>query len=51
MNIGPLARATAELDEATRKKIHERAKQALAKYETPVGITPPAACWLVGADA
>ncbi len=49
LSIGPLARAAAELDEATRNKIRARVKSALEKYATPAGITPPAACWLVRA--
>lgn len=51
LGIGPLARAAAELDEATRAKIVERVAAAMAKFETPSGVTPPAACWLVGASA
>lgn len=47
LEIGPLARAAAELDEPTREKIRARVKTALASYATPAGITPPAACWLV----
>jgi ubiquinone/menaquinone biosynthesis C-methylase UbiE len=49
LNIGLLARAVAELDKATREKIRARARDALAKFAGPQGITPPAACWLVGA--
>jgi len=49
LNIGPLSRAASELDEATREKIRARARDALAKFAGPQGITPPAACWLVGA--
>ena len=51
LGIGPLARATAELDDATKTKIVARVAEALKKYETPSGVSPPAACWLVGAAA
>ena len=47
--IGPLARAAAELDEDARAKVRERVAQAMQAYRTDLGITPPAACWLVGA--
>jgi SAM-dependent methyltransferase len=50
LEIGPLARAAAELDEPSREKIRARVKTALAPYATPAGITPPAACWLVRAS-
>lgn len=49
LNIGPLSRAAGDLDEATRGKIRVAVKEGLAKYQTPSGITPGAACWLVGA--
>ncbi|HEY2032426.1 MAG TPA: class I SAM-dependent methyltransferase [Rhizomicrobium sp.] len=49
LNIGPLSRAANELPEETRQKIRAVAKEALAKFQTPAGIAPPAACWLVGA--
>ncbi|HSM95376.1 MAG TPA: methyltransferase domain-containing protein [Rhizomicrobium sp.] len=49
MNIGPLSRAANELPEEARVKIRALAKESLAKYQTPAGIAPPAACWLVGA--
>jgi len=51
LEIGPLARAAAELDEPAREKIRARVKTALAPYATPAGITPPAACWLVRASS
>jgi SAM-dependent methyltransferase len=51
LGIGPLARAAAELDEATKAKIVERVADAMKKFEGPAGVTPPAACWLVGASA
>ncbi len=49
LNVGPLSRAATDLDEATRAKIREAVKGALASYRTPSGITPGVACWLVGA--
>ena len=51
LGIGPLARAVAELDDATKAKIAERVAVALKQFETPAGVVPPAACWLVGALA
>ncbi|MBI3676081.1 MAG: hypothetical protein HY243_05635 [Proteobacteria bacterium] len=49
LNIGPLARAAADLDEPLREKIRARVRVALEKYVTPRGVVVPAACWLVGA--
>ncbi|HVZ70542.1 MAG TPA: class I SAM-dependent methyltransferase [Rhizomicrobium sp.] len=49
MNIGPVSRATAELDEATRAKIRAAIAEAFSKYTTPEGVSLPAACWLVRA--
>ena len=49
LTIGPLARASAELDDATKAKIRVRIAPELARYRTPNGITPPAAVWLVSA--
>jgi ubiquinone/menaquinone biosynthesis C-methylase UbiE len=49
LNIGPLARAAAGLDDASREKIHGVVGKALAKFKTADGIAPPAACWLIGA--
>jgi len=49
LNIGPLARAAAELDEATRAKILDVVATAMQKFASPRGIAPPAACWLVSA--
>jgi SAM-dependent methyltransferase len=49
LGIGPLARAVTELDDATKVKIVARVSEALKKYETPSGVAPSAACWLVGA--
>jgi len=51
LRIGPLSRAAGEADAATRTKIAERVTAALKKYETPDGVSPPAACWLVSATA
>ncbi|HEY5047326.1 MAG TPA: class I SAM-dependent methyltransferase [Rhizomicrobium sp.] len=49
LNIGPLSRAAADVDAATRAKIHDAVAAAFAPFQSPTGITPPAACWLVGA--
>lgn len=49
LNIGPLSRAARELPEDVRAKIRDAVKEALVKYQTPAGITPGVACWLVGA--
>ncbi len=49
LNIGPLARAAAGLDDTARETIRARVAEAMAKYAGPDGITPPASCWLVGA--
>lgn len=49
MSIGPVSRATAGLDEATREKIRTALIEALGKYKTPEGVALPAACWLVRA--
>ncbi len=49
LNIGPLARAAAELDDATRAKIMDVVATAMQKFAAPRGITPPVACWLVSA--
>jgi SAM-dependent methyltransferase len=51
LTIGPLARAAADLDDAARQNIREAISPVLARYETPYGITPPAAVWLVSARA
>ena len=50
LNIGPLARAAAELDEETRAKIRKAVEGAYEKYGSPAGIMPPAACWFVRAE-
>lgn len=52
LRIGPLARAAAELDDATKTKIAEAVKVALGRFIRADGsIAPPVACWLVGARA
>ncbi|MBI1330093.1 MAG: methyltransferase domain-containing protein [Alphaproteobacteria bacterium] len=51
LEIGPLARAATELNEAQREQLKARAAQALSKYVTASGVRPPAACWLAGATA
>jgi hypothetical protein len=49
LNIGPLARAAAELDQAARTRIGEVVAAEMQKHASPRGITPPLACWLVSA--
>ena len=49
MNIGPLAKASRELDEKTRGKIRAAVEAAYRKFESKDGIAPPAAAWLVRA--
>jgi SAM-dependent methyltransferase len=52
LRIGPLARATAELDDATKAKIAVAVKDALGRFtRTDGSIAPPVACWLVSARA
>jgi len=46
MTIGPLARASAELDDDTKSKIRELVREGLR----PFGTSPPAAVWLVKAS-
>jgi len=50
-NIGPVARAVAGLDEATRAKILAAIEAAWKPFESPNGVAPGAAVWLVGAKA
>jgi SAM-dependent methyltransferase len=50
LNIGPLARAVTDLDEETRAQIRKAVQRAYAPYASPIGVTPPAACWLVRAQ-
>lgn len=49
LHIGPLARAAAELPEATRDEIRARMRDLYAGYVTPEGVRLPAAIWLVRA--
>lgn len=49
LNIGPLARAAAELGEKTRAAIREAVKSSLRKHASRAGVMLPAACWLVEA--
>lgn len=52
LQIGPLSRAVGEVDEATRARIVEAVRGALAEFIRPDGeIAPAAACWLVAAKA
>lgn len=51
LNIGPLARAAAELDEGTRARIRDAVASAIARYVTADGVKVPAACWFVRARA
>ena len=51
LQLGPLARAARDLDDETRRNIRDRIRPVLAAFETPDGIQPSAACWLVGAKA
>jgi len=48
--VGPLAFAARELDDATRETIRVTVAKAVEQYKTAEGITPSAACWLVGAE-
>ncbi len=49
MTMGPLARASSALDDATKNKIRETVSARVKDFITPQGVTPKAACWLVGA--
>jgi SAM-dependent methyltransferase len=52
LRIGSLARAAAELDDATKAKIAGAVKDALGRFIRADGaIAPPVACWLVAARA
>lgn len=48
-DIGPVARALAELEGETRTRALAAAREALAKHLGPTGIDLGAACWLVTA--
>jgi SAM-dependent methyltransferase len=50
LNIGPLARTAADLDEETRTLVRNAVERAYAPYASPIGVTPPAGCWLVRAQ-
>jgi SAM-dependent methyltransferase len=47
--VGPLSRALADLDEATREQAVAAAREALAPHLTDAGLELGAACWLVRA--
>jgi SAM-dependent methyltransferase len=47
--VGPLARAATGLPDDEREKIHAIVMKRMEEFLTPAGVTPPAACWLVGA--
>jgi ubiquinone/menaquinone biosynthesis C-methylase UbiE len=49
LKIGPLSRATAELDEEARTKIRAVVAKALKPWLTPDGVHGPVACWFVRA--
>ena len=52
LRIGPVARATADLDEASKVKITAAVRDALGRFVRADGsIAPPVACWLVAARA
>jgi len=51
MLVGPLARASNGLADDQREKIHAVVMKRMEEFLTPEGVTPPAACWLVGAKA
>jgi len=50
LNVGPLAYAARDLDDAARAEARETVAATMEQFKTPAGITPPAACWLVGAE-
>jgi SAM-dependent methyltransferase len=51
MNLGPLAFALRNSDDATKEAVRARIRPVLERYKTSEGIAPPAAFWLVGARA
>ena len=51
LSIGPLARAAAELPEATRAQIVARMPAVYARYKSERGVVFPAAVWIVTAAA
>jgi SAM-dependent methyltransferase len=51
LDVGPLSRAVADVDAATRSKVEMAVREALKPYAGKDGVALPAACWLVGALA
>jgi SAM-dependent methyltransferase len=52
LRIGPVARATGDLDEAIKTKIIAAVRDALGRFIHADGsIAPPVACWMVAARA
>jgi SAM-dependent methyltransferase len=49
LEVGPLTRLLADVDEVTRSRVRDAVRGILAQYKTPAGIAPAAACWLVSA--
>jgi SAM-dependent methyltransferase len=49
MNLGPLAFATRNSDDATKGAVRIRIRPVLERFGTSEGIAPPAAFWRVGA--
>jgi SAM-dependent methyltransferase len=49
LNIGPVSRAANELPEELRVKARAAIREAFKPHETPRGVAPKAACWLVSA--
>ncbi|HEX3429418.1 MAG TPA: class I SAM-dependent methyltransferase [Rhizomicrobium sp.] len=49
LKFGPLSRAATGLDEEIRAKIRRVVEGVYARYQTPSGVVPPAACWFVRA--
>jgi hypothetical protein len=50
LRIGPVARATADMDEAAKAKVTTAVREALGRFIRADGsIAPPVACWLVAA--
>jgi SAM-dependent methyltransferase len=47
--VGPLARAAFDLPDDQRDRIRAVVATRMKDFASPEGITPPAACWLVGA--
>ena len=49
VDIGPVARALAELEGESRARALAAVREALAPHVTPTGVDLGAACWLVTA--